>query len=413
MPERKPHILLNGFVTSEAFQSRNGGDRSPIRALDRTVHGRALPAQYDSVLRQATNRRVEAPPTITDDIGIYVEILGYTGIPLPLNSLDNRDFQLRLCRDRDGIEVATVFIPESRRQAFHSKITAYLDPEKDGTKGNPKNQPLLDSISEIRLADLRAFWTDASDRYPQNPDQDIWWELWLKTPTTKPQTPDDTHAKVSDIARQLAERIGARLGNTSLTFFGSYVILIHASASQLGAAPELIANLEELRQAKETPNVFINKNPQEQHAWMDDLAARIQMDNNVTTSVAILDAGVNFNHPLLGKVIVEQGSECWDPDWAKYDNYQHGASYNDHGSLQAGLAALGDLQPIIVETGLIELSHRIESGRILPPAGANDPELYGAITVGTAAKLDINQPNYNRVYSLAVTAEPEAVGGQP
>lgn len=413
MPERKPHILLKGFRASEAFQSRNRGGGGRVRALDRAAHGQALSQQYADILQRVDIRRPQTPQPITDETGIYVEILGYPGIPLPLKSLDTRDFQLRLCREIEGQEIATVFIPESRRLAFHKKITDYLNPEKDGKNGYPRNQPLLDSISEVRLADLKAFWTDAADRYPHDPDQAIWWELWLKTATPNPVAPKDNRLAPRDIAHQLAERIGARLGNTSLTFFGSYVILIHASARQLEAAPELIANLEELRQAKETPNVLINMDPKEQHSWMDSLIARIRIDDNATTSVAILDAGVNFNHPLLSRVCVEQESDCWDPDWAKYDNYQHGAPYNDHGSTQAGLAALGNLQPIIIETGAITLCHRIESGRILPPVGANDPELYGAITVGTAAKLEINQPDYNRVYSLAVTVEPEAVGGQP
>jgi hypothetical protein len=59
------------------------------------------------------------------------------------------------------------------------------------------------------------------------------------------------------------------------------------------------------------------------------------------------------------------------------------------------------------------LTHRVESARILPPTGSNDPELYGAITVGTAEKLAISKPDWNRVYSLAVTADQEREGGQP
>src|SRR5690606_36766177 len=57
--------------------------------------------------------------------------------------------------------------------------------------------------------------------------------------------------------------------------------------------------------------------------------------------------------------------------------------------------------------------HRIESGRILPPRGANHPELYGAITVGTAYKLEATRPEWRLVYSLAVTADSEKEGGIP
>lgn len=61
----------------------------------------------------------------------------------------------------------------------------------------------------------------------------------------------------------------------------------------------------------------------------------------------------------------------------------------------------------------IPVGHRLESARILPPVGNNNPELYGAITVRTAEKLANDRPDWKRVYSLAVTSEPEAMGGQP
>ncbi|WP_449815041.1 S8 family peptidase [Methylocaldum szegediense] len=140
------------------------------------------------------------------------------------------------------------------------------------------------------------------------------------------------------------------------------------------------------------------------------------MVDGSTTAVTILDTGVNYNHPLLSQVCNEQQAERWDPAWPRYDDYNPTtplASYNDHGSRQAGLAAFGDLHNALMSDDPLLLSHWIESARILPPVGTNDPELYGAITVGTAAKLEIERPDWNRVYSLAVTAEPEREGGQP
>jgi hypothetical protein len=406
MAERKPHILLKGMANSEDYQSRQRGRSPEIPPRNRNAHGNAISQQYAVLLSHFEERQAHAPEPITDDTGIYVEIVGFPDIELPLDKLDNRDFKLRSCHKVADREVATVFIPESRRHAFQNKVTQYLT--RDGIGGKPANQGLIDSIAEIKLANLRSFWTDAPERYPDNSQQQLWWELWLKKRPNDPAT--------VDIARQLAQRLGAELGNTSLSFFDSFVILIKASAEQLESAPELIANLEELRRAKETPNVVVSMSHKDQREWAEDLRERIQLDEGTTTAIAILDTGVNYNHPILSQVCTEWHAERWKPDWPHYDNYQPAnplAPYNDHGSRQAGLAALGELDEALLDTADIQLNHRIESGRILPPSGNNPPELYGAITVGTAAKLEINNPDYARVYSLAVTAEAESIGGQP
>lgn len=406
MAERKPHILLQGMANREDYQSRQQGRPVNIPPRSRNAHGRALSTQYADVLAQFEALKSRAPDPITDDTGIYVEISGFPDIELPLEKLDNRDFKLRSCHRVADREVATVFIPESRRHAFQKKITQYLT--KNGKGGKPANQTLVDSIAGIKLANLHSFWTDAPERFPSNSQQQIWWELWLKRYSTN-QEP-------GEIARELAKRLGVTLGNTSLSFFDSFVVLIKASADQLESAPELIGNLEELRRAKETPSVVVSMSHMDQREWGESLRERIHIDKGTKTAIVILDTGVNYNHPILNKVCNQALAEQWSPNWPHYDNYQPAqplAPYNDHGSRQAGLAALGELDEALLGGANIQLSHMIESGRILPPSGNNPPELYGAITVGTAAKLEINNPDYNRVYSLAVTTDPESTGGQP
>lgn len=408
MPERKRHILVDGFVTNEDFRSRRIGRNPVIPPQDRPAHGQYLSSRYADLVGQFETQRAQIENPITEDVGIYVEVVSAQGCELPLDSLDtSRDFKLRSCRKEDNHEVALIFIPESRRDVFQRKLEQYLDPGKDG-KGGPRNHNLVDSIAEIRLADLRSFWTDDPADFPGDPNQAIWWELWLKK--------RGSGENPLEIAQQLAERIGGRLGNTSLSFFDSTVVLIRAAVHQLERAPELIASLEELRRAKETPNVLIESSPQEQQQWAEDLLHRIQIDDAASTAVTILDTGVNYRHPLLASVCNAEYAERWDPDWPHFDDFNPAnprAPYSDHGSRQAGLAAFGDLHAALVSDEPIVMKHRIESGRILPPTGVNDPELYGAITVGTAAKLEVERPEWSRVYSLAVTAAPERMGGQP
>ncbi|SCX37641.1 Subtilase family protein [Nitrosospira sp. Nsp1] len=408
MPEWKRHILVAGFVTNEDFRSRRTGRNPIIPPQDRFAHGQYLLSRYTDLVGKFEAQRTQIENPITEDVGIYIEIVSAPGCELPLDSLDtSRDFKLRSCRKEDDYEVALIFIPESRRDIFQRKLEQYLDPEKDG-KGGPRNHNLVDSVAEIKLADLRSFWTDDPVEFPGDPDQVVWWELWLKKRGSK-ENP-------LEIAQQLAERIGGRLGNTSLSFFDSIVVLVRAAARQLERAPELIASLEELRRAKETPNVLIGSSPKEQQQWADDLLHRMQVDDAASTAVAILDTGVNYRHPLLASVCDADHAERWSPGWPHFDDFNPAnpsAPYSDHGSRQAGLAAFGDLHAALISGEPVVLKHRIESGRILPPTGENDPELYGAITVGTAAKLEVERPEWRRVYSLAVTADPERMGGQP
>lgn len=406
MADQKPHLLLSGIGRNEDFQSRNQVRGAGVPRRDRNAHGIALRQQYSDALARHQARQSKTLAPITDETGIYVEIVGFADVELPLDKLDNRAFKLRSCRKVDGREVATVFIPDPQRDAFQKKVHEYLN--KDRAKGKPANQALIDSIAEVKLADLRSFWTDDLALFPKVTDQPVWWELWLKKRAT------DLPAK--EVADQLAERLNAELSNTSLSFFDSFVILIKASVEQLESAPELIANLEELRRAKQTPNAFISMPAKEQHAWANELAERVRLDENTTTAITVLDTGINYNHPLLSLVTTQQLAQAWEPSWTLYDDYQPTyplAPYNDHGSKQAGLAALGELDKSLLATYEIWLSYRIESGRILPPADNNEPELYGAITVGTAAKLEINNPGFSRVYSLAVTSPADSISGQP
>jgi hypothetical protein len=51
------------------------------------------------------------------------------------------------------------------------------------------------------------------------------------------------------------------------------------------------------------------------------------------------------------------------------------------------------------------LRHEIESVKILPRTGRNDPALYGDITLSAAALIEIEDPARPRVFSLSVTDE--------
>lgn len=119
MADRKPHFLIKGFNTTQAFQSKGGGGGSTIPDQDRTAHGNNLGSQYSNALNQNEERRGQVENPIT---GIYVEIVSANKCKLPLDSLDNRHFNLCHVKKEGDREVALIFIPESCRDNF-SKIS--------------------------------------------------------------------------------------------------------------------------------------------------------------------------------------------------------------------------------------------------------------------------------------------------
>jgi hypothetical protein len=409
MTEKKQHIKLEGFYSSENYKSKNNPRTPPVPLRNRHIQGSTLGGAYSQILERYQARSLVRPTPITEELGIYVELEGFEDIPLPFDNIDNRDFRLCKLTKEGSIEKALVFIPEGRRNTFQRKVTEYLDDEK--LKFNnalddyaPRNHNLIDSISTIRLADIRSFWTDSPEAFPENRQQHIWWELWLKKITEE---------EARSIQAGLAERLGIRFSDTTQSFFDSSVFLIYANSGQLENAVDLISNLKELRKGKEVPNPIIDSDPSEQLQWAESVVDRVSLSPDISTSVVILDGGINYDNPLIQPFCNSAYSETWKAEWDDYDLYSFGMPFQPHGSLQAGIAAYEDLLSFALSDDVLESKHVLESARILPPRGANEPKLYGDITVGTLSKLEIERPVFNRVYSLAITTEPEYLGGQP
>lgn len=407
MPINKKHLRVEQFLLTEKYASRRRGrsENVPLQP-DRFGHGRRLLQQYADAITSYAERLDASVSPLTEDIGLYLELTGVPGCNLPLGSLDTaRDYRLQSMHvDSAHREVAVIFVPDSKRAVLAKKLEAYLNPEKNNARSHkPRNQSLVDSIASIRLANVESFWTDPPEDFPSDANLPYWWELWLnKRGSLEPL----------EIARKFAQRVNARLGNCSLTFFNSVVVLIQATRSQLEMAVELMSCFSELRAVKETSSVFTSETPLAQHEWARDLASRIQVNQDSNVFVSILDTGVNYDHPILAKATNASLSVTWNPAWQKYtpslaNKHQH------HGSEQAGLALFGDLYSALTTNGPIRLSHRIESGRILPPTGNNDPLLYGAITADTSKKLERARPEGRRIFSMAITAPHHKLGGMP
>jgi hypothetical protein len=401
MNKERKHLRADQFSTTHVYKSKRTGRGSDIPFNDRASHGGKILRGYSKALADHDGKKGDVE-IIADDSGVYVELTSVKGVSFPIDSLDSvGGYKLQSLHVNDNDqEVAVLFIPDDKRHLFDAKIRRYLDPEKDRS-GKPVNHNLIDSIDAIRLADIRSFWTDDKERLPQDSDQTIWMELWLS----------DRNADAQEQIEALSERFGLPLQQTRLRFHQTLVVLIYASLNQLEVATELISCLEELRLAKETPQVFTTMSPREQKDWADEILSRVKFDD-AGVSIAILDTGVNYNNPLLSVAAHADWCKSWDDTWPAYTDDPR-QLFHSHGSLQAGVSLYGNLLDVAGHGDSVEIKYRIESGRILPPAGDNPPELYGAITTQTAQLLQGLDTTRRRVFSLAVTSDPEKIGGQP
>lgn len=324
-------------------------------------------------------------------------------MPLQLSSLEHASQKIELVAVTQGhtsepeprvVERATVFVPEGKVKHFISRFETYAktSPKK---RGEPRHEAMLDPVATLRLATLRGLWTDADEVYPAERDS-IWWEVWLRRQDGK------------ELQRLLefASLQNLEVGERRLQFTDRIVVLVRASPKQLAASLDVLNDLAELRKAKETAAVFVDMGPEEQANWVKELCARTKTSGGIGPVVCILDTGVNRGHPLLEASLAASGCHTCDERWRPDDH--HG-----HGTQMAGLALYGDLTAVLAGSAPVVLRHGLESVKILPPKGANPPELYGAITAEAASRVEVVDPHRRRLFAMAVTTTDERDRGQP
>jgi hypothetical protein len=190
------------------------------------------------------------------------------------------------------------------------------------------------------------------------------------------------------------------------------VLVLKATPRQLAGSLDVLNDVAEVRRAKQSAGLFVDSPAQEQAHQVDDVRRRTTLPPAAAPAVCILDTGVTRAHPLLDGVIAPEDATAVDISWGPHDD-GGGAANAGHGTEMAGLAAYGDLVPVLTANMPVQLRHRVESVKILPPTGSNDPELYGAVTAQAVARPEITAPARSRVFSMAVTATDARDRGQP
>lgn len=402
MAERdRPHIVVPVRPRSEPFTIPTGGGPSdgPGFSGDRRRHGSTLVQEYERAL---------APlPDASQPAGTYVSFRSFPGLELALESLDvqrsGEQPELVAVREDDSadgtVQIATVYIPDGKKEYFLKRLTQYVE---SAGADKARNATLVEGVQSIRRATIRELWTDSEETFPTDSLVARWWEVWLRR--------RDGYELQRFTAFVTAQ--GLRTSEHYLGFGDRTVVLLHATADQLAQTFRSLDDIAELRQPHDVASFLTELPTSEQAEWVEQLRQRLRPAADAAPVVCILDTGIQDEHPLLTDSIAAPDLHVADPRWQLRPVIGHGTE-------MAGLALYGDLHGAVLDSGTVDLRHRLESVKFLPDRGSNDRDLYGAVTARAVDQPEIQSVDRARVFMLAVTAhrpnseEAPAVAAEP
>lgn len=398
-----PHLLIPGRVPSEPYRPHpRGGDKPKTwTPPDPELHGRNLRVAIETAAREAHERRESSALVVAGaKPGVCLVFTSPPDIRLALASLEAKKpgieilgVRQRVLKDETVEELATVFVPEGKLGHFLDRFDQYVSEKTE--KGARRHEALVQTLASIKLASLRALWTENDEAFP--PDGlPTWWEVWLR------MSDGEEEARLTEYAAKLELELGSR----RLTFPDRIVRTLRATPAQLASSIDVLGDLAELRLARELAAVFVTMPATEQADWAKDLSDRLDAAPPDAPVVCILDTGVNRGHPLLAASLAPEDLHACEPSWLVADHHGHGTE-------MAGLALLGDVRAALGAVSRIQLQHRLESVKILPPTGANNIELWGTITGEAVSRAEIQAPNRRRTISLSIAANNTRARGLP
>lgn len=387
--EQLKHLFPRQTAAAEQYtygKTVRGDFKTPPRD-DRPSHGGQLIQDVKSASEEA-KALADAKDPSRRPKGFVLAFESDPSFKLKLASLELRASGVELCSsrvDERGVMHATVFLPKGKEGLFIRKFEAYIKQ----LPGKPDNKELVASISRIRLATLKEFWMDAGP-FPETAEPK-WWEIWLRDITN----PHD----VADVFRERAQSAGVVVGPRELRFPERRVLLAFGTVEQLSQIENLFDLLAEIRLAKILAGEFLALAPPDQADYIENALTRVTPPPEDAAVVCHLDTGVNRGHPLIGLALHEDHVLAVEPNWSTAD-------LKGHGTEMAGLALYGCLTEIWNHEDPILLTHRLESVKILPDVGQNDPDLYGDITSQAVSRIEIAAPErVRRAFCLTVTTD--------
>lgn len=401
---RHVHIRGLGQVSEEFKAQGRGSTKRPAAVENRAEHAEQLREGLDVVAGEfdafVAEQKSEGVPQTKRGIPVTVE--GRPNVALDvgtsrsttrgLNLLNVKRVAAGLPNNEGNRDQATFFVNSTVLRSLTKNLDRYaewVDEEADDDERRPRNFWLFESGALIRPAQIRDFWTDDVDQFPRRRSQ-FRWEIWTRTGYEKPFA--------SVLERLQLETIGR-----ATEFVETIVQTIVATPEQVQQLIRASAAVVELRSASSFAPNYLDVPSQQSLKTVSSLAVRLNPAGKGAPRIAVLDTGVQHSHPLLSGSLPASRCKTVEAIWKASDH--HG-----HGTQMAGLALLGDLDPLSKTTGPISLTTALESvvvtgpetGPLVPARDA----LQEAVEILEAAK-------HPRIFCLAQTAQGEAETGRP
>lgn len=390
------HIFLSGPSIATGFTNpRTTQHDRTFPPRNRNVHSRFLRERFEEAWEAAEQQRAVS---IVEQHGTYIEFQSEPGFDLKLQSLEQLNSGIRLLNvqrrniDTKDQTIATVYVPNNKRTHFLEKIRQYA--EEVTKKGSFKNAPLIESVSDIRLSVLESFWQDKMSSLPGENKVPI--EVWLSK--------DDE--EIIERFNQILEKLQIASSNGVLRFPERAVKFIYSNRDNLQALIENSDDIAEFRAIPPISTYYVLLENKQQVELAKNLLQRTEFKDDSNLVVCILDSGVNNGHLLIQPVLKESDMYTVDETWGIND-------HEGHGTLMAGTVTYGDLLSLIMNDESLVVSHRIESSKIVPPDKENPKELWGFITAQGMSRAEIEAPERDRIFCMAITSIDDRDRGRP
>lgn len=401
-----PHLWLQDTGVKERFASpMTPRDGELIPARKRVEHANRLANELSRAFEASSERVNKYQERSADDLhGHYIEFSFPKSQNRVLDRLEYRrgSSRIEIVAVRPSLEnpeeeiIASVYVPESRRDIHFNKIIEYRDLDTASMK--PKHQSLIASINSICMAQVQSLFTDDMDLFP-NEGESIWWEIWLRSGTRAD----------FEVA---AKAYGMDVKEQTIKFFDREVIAANATSQMIEGVIANSSAVAELRATCATPSEFPSSTHAIQLNSLSNIERRVSAPGSDAPSVCVLDSGTTRAHPLIEKFLENSDQHTLVQGSTGEDT----GKWNGHGTGMSGLSIYGDLKLVPSSTQVISIEHRLESVKILPDVpGAMGAFSFenGDLMIRASNVVETVAPDRRRVYCLAVTTTEESVAGNP